>query len=426
MMWIKWRIAVLFGIMNALLLTGCGQKSAPEPVQETEMEVEIPVIFRVDPETNLSDNEQFVEDFNEAFAGQFKMEAEWLTESDSGYRSKLKQWNVLDQMPVLITDAGFDYDLYRILAENDRLVDLRPWMESSDFWMDAMNPDVLEDITEEDGSIYLAPLGSNIHTYAGIIYNEELLQSVGYDSFPETWEEFFTCLKKLKAAGITPLSLHGSGSYWAPMLIATAYLMSTEEGSDFLYTGFPDSYDNEAVRDMLLMLKELFEYTYEDALSIDFDQAAERFQNGEAAIIANGKWMFDSMTSENLQTMRFARFPGNVLMNSPRMAAWAVTTGYSEEITEGAAKALEFRIQCEQEDMQKLIDGGASNPLEASYVETVQMEHTVMPNYQLQWEQEIQNEFFTEYLAMYLQGEITVDNFILMMDQRVNVIQNRK
>ena len=70
MMWIKWRIAVLFCIVNALLLTGCGQKTASEPVQETEEEVVVPVVFRVDPETNLSDNEQFVEDYNEAFVGQ--------------------------------------------------------------------------------------------------------------------------------------------------------------------------------------------------------------------------------------------------------------------------------------------------------------------------------------------------------------------
>lgn len=423
---IKWKMAVLFCIINVLLLTGCGTETVSEPVQETEEEVAIPVVFRVDPDTNLSDNESFVKDFNEVFAGQYRMEAQWLTESDSGYRSKLKQWNVLDQMPVLITDVGFDYDFYRILAENDRLVDLRPWMEASDFWMEAMNPDVLEDITEEDGSIYLAPLGSSIHTYAGIIYNEEMLRSVGYKTFPETWEEFFVCLEKLQDAGITPLALHGSGSYWAPMLIATAYLMSTEEGREFLATSFPDSYENDSVRDMFLMLKKLFNYTFEDALSIGFDQAAERFRGGEAAIIANGKWMFDSMTPVNLQKMRFARFPGNVLMNAPRMSAWAVTAGYSDKITEGAVKALEFRIQREQEDMQALIAGRADNPLEASYVETVQQEHTVMPNYQLQWEQEIQNEFFTEYLTQYLQETITVDNLILMMNQRLNMIQNRK
>ena len=118
---IKWKMAVLFCIINVLLLTGCGTETVSEPVRETEEEVAIPVVFRVDPDTNLSDNESFVKDFNEVFAGQYRMEAQWLTESDSGYRSKLKQWNVLDQMPVLITDAGFDYDFYRILAETMKL-----------------------------------------------------------------------------------------------------------------------------------------------------------------------------------------------------------------------------------------------------------------------------------------------------------------
>lgn len=422
----RWKMILWLGLMHMLLLTGCSGQKVYEEAETENPEVVIPVTFRVDPVTNQSDNQQFVDDFNQAFAGQYRMEAQWLTESTSGYRNILKQWNVLDELPVLITDAGFDYDFYRNLAENGRLVDLRPWMEESDFWMDAMNTDVLADCTEEDGSIYLSPLGSSIHTYAGIIYNEEILRSAGYEQFPETWEEFFQCLADLKSAGITPLALHGSGTYWSPMLIATAYLYSTESGREFLVGEFPDSYQNEEMRDMFLMMKELYEYTFSDALEIDYDQAAERFEQGEAAMIANGKWMFDTMPENNLQTMRFAMYPGSVMMNAPRMSAWAVTEGYSEEVTEGAVKALEFRIQSEQHDMKALLTGAADSPLMESYVETVQQEHSVMPNYQLQWEQEIQNEFFTEYLPGYLQGDITIDNFLLMMDERVSVIRSKK
>lgn len=419
-------IIAMICFSGIILLNGCSGKENTEPQSQTEIETVIPVVFRVDPETNLSDNEPFVEEFNRTYAGQYRMEPEWLTESDNGYRNKLKQWNVLDEMPVLITDAGFDYDLYQIFRKNDRLINLRPWMEQSEFWMEAMNPDVLEEITEEDGSIYLSPLGSSIHTYAGIIYNEQLFHEAGIYDFPNTWDEFWECLEQLKDKGITPLALHGSGSYWVPMLFATAFLSGTEDGEQFLKESFPQSYQNGPVRDMFLMMKDMYEYTFEDALEIDYDQAAERFRNNQAAMIANGKWMFDSMTETNLRNMRFVRFPGMILMNSPRMGAWAVTEGYSEKITEGAIKALEFRILCEQRDMKKLIADGGSSPLEASYVYEVQQEHSIMPNYQLHWEQEIQNEFFTEFLPMFINGEITVDNFLLMMDERANVIQSRK
>ena len=39
-----------------------------------------------------------------------------------------------------------------------------------------MRKDILAQCVEEDGSIYLSPLSASIDTYAGIIYNEELLE----------------------------------------------------------------------------------------------------------------------------------------------------------------------------------------------------------------------------------------------------------
>lgn len=359
-------------LLSIFCMTACGGCESKQQVEEAQSEqqiVEIPVIFRADPTTNQSDNQNFVLEFNEAFADQYYMDAKWLTETTSGYRNKLKQWNALDEMPVLITDAGFDYDFYRMLAENDRLVDLRPWMEESDFWMDAMNEDVLADCTEEDGSIYLSPLGSSVHTYAGIIYNEELLRRAGYETFPTTWGEFWECLDSLEELGVTPLALHGSGSYWVPMLFASAYMYRTEEGREFLNQGFPESYQNEVMEDMLAMMRRIFTYSFADALDIDYDQAAQRFLNGEAAIIANGKWMFDGIPEEMRGQLRFAAFPEGIMMNSPRMGAWAVTAGYSEEVTEGAVKALEFRIKSEQEDMEEVLNGEESDLLAVSYGE---------------------------------------------------------
>lgn len=420
-LWTAWIFALC-----VCFLTGCGKGKEADWKETETAEVLLPVTFRVEPVTNQSDNQQFVEEFNREFEGQYQMEVQWLTESSSGYRNKLKQWNVLDEMPALITDAGFDYDFYRILVENKRLVDLRPWMEASDFWMEAMNADILEDCMEEDGCIYLSPLGSSVHSYAGIIYNEEMLRSVGYDTFPQTWDDLFDCMDALKEKGITPLALHGSGSYWVPMLFGSAYLMNSEEGKAFLMQGFPESYQEDCVKEMLEMVKRLYDYTFEDALELDYDDIAVRFCNEEAAMIANGKWMFDIMSEKNKERLRFSSFPGGVMMNAPRMSAWAAPVGYSEEVTEGAIKALEFRIHLEQRDAEALLNGTPENPLMASYIEAVKTVRTVMPNYQLQWEQELQNEFFTANMPGFLNGEYTAEKFISMMDEKVRQIQSKK
>lgn len=387
-------------------------------------EIMIPVIFRLDPSTGIADNATFVNEFNEAFDGQYYMSVDWLAESAGGYRNKLKQWNVLDEMPVLISDAGFDNDFYEVLIKDHRLVDLRPYMETSEFWMDVMNEDILADCTEDDGSIYLSPLASNLESFAGIIYNEDLLKQAGYDGIPKTWDEFFECLDALKNKGITPLALHGSGSYWVPMLFATAYLSGTEEGRIFLGEDFPQTYQKKCMEEMFLMMKKLYSYTFPDAVEIDFDTAGSRFINGEAAIIANGMWMFSSMKAHD--EMRFAMFPQQILMNSPRMSAWAVTAGHSEEVTLGAVKALEFRIQSEQETLRKMLEEKSDTQLEADYVEMAQKVEIIMPNYQMKWEQELQNEFFTENIPLFLNGTISVERLLEMMDRKVAEIENRK
>lgn len=189
---------------------------------------------------------------------------------------------------------------------------------------------------------------------------------------------------------------------------------------------FPESYQDDSVIEMFQMMKKLYDYTFEDALEIDYDQASKRFINGEAAIIANGYWMLWEIKDKVSDSMKFTAFPEGVLMNSPKMSAWAVTAGYDEEVTEAAIKALEFRIQCEQKDVQEMLENPPEDPLLASYVEAVKQVKTVMPNYQMKWEQEIQNEFFTQYMPEYLTGNKKIEEFIELLDDQVTTIRTRK
>lgn len=412
-------------LLIGFLFAGCStEKKSVEENQEEP--VKIPVVFRVDPATNVSNNLEFVEEFNSLYEGEYIVEVEWLTESTAGYRERLKQWNVLDEMPAVITDAGFDYDFYRLLVEEQRLVDLRPYMEHSPDWKATFRREILEECQEKDGSVYLSPLGSSIQSYAGIIYNKELLAQAGYEAFPETWEEFFTCLTKLEEQGITPLSLHGSGTYWVPMLLATSYIYGTEEGAKFLKEDFPESYENQSMYELLAVLTSMYEYTFEDAVEVEVDKAAERFLNGEAAIFANGYWMVEEMPEEVKNHMGFAPFPGNILMNSPRMSAWAVTVGYDEAVTQGAVKLLEYRSEREEKNTQRLYAKKNLNSLQMDYVEAVEQSEHVMPNYQMKWEQEIQTDFFNEYLPVYLKGEISAETLLTEMDNRLEAIRQEK
>ncbi len=60
-------------------------------------------------------------------------------------------------------------------------------------------------------------------------------------------------------------------------------------------------------------LKQLFDYTTEDALYTDFDISYENFFSGKAAMIPNGYWMMDQIPEEWTGKVRFSVFPGNKL-----------------------------------------------------------------------------------------------------------------
>lgn len=412
-------------LVTACLFTACS--STPQKdVEEKEKVTSIPVTFLINPATNLSENQEIAAGFNEQYKGEYEAEVEWLTESASGYREKLKQWNVLDEMPVIITDAGFDYDFYRLLVENKRLVNLRPYMDAIPEWKAAVKPEILKDCTEESGEIYLAPLGSEVKSYAGIIYNKELLRLAGYDRFPETWEEFWECLDALQKIGTVPISLHGSGSYWVPMLLATSYIYGTPAGKEFLNKDFPDSYQNPEMEEMMAMLDRLYEYTFDDAVEIDYDEAEERFCDGKAAIFANGYWMIEELPDNVKEKLQFSPFPGNILMNSPRMSAWAMTVGYDAKVTDGAAKLLAFRVQQDLEKTERLMSQEDLSAVENAYIDAVKKNAAVMPNYQMKWEQEIQNDFFTENLPGYLEGDMDAETLLKAMDERLEQIRAKK
>ena len=49
-----------------------------------------------------------------------------------------------------------------------------------------------------------------------------------------------------------------------------------------------------------------------------------------------------------------------------------------------------------------------------------------MPNYQLKWEQELQNDFFTENIPGFLDGEKDAGSFLREMDERLGEIRAKK
>lgn len=403
----------------AVLSTGCARETEETPAEEQE--VTIPMILTVDSSTGIKNEEKLVEAFNEAYEGVWQMEVDWIMETEEEYRQNLKRQNVTDTLPAVITDLRMLPSFYHMMIQDERIEDLSAWINEDEEWKAMIEPAVLEACSEEDGSIYLAPLSTAAFSCSGVFWNEELFAAAGISSFPQTWEEFWECCETLEAHGITPLALHTEGTAWAPMLFATAELAQSEEGATFMKELYPDSYQNACGIQLAETLKRLFEYTTEDALYTDFDVSYENFFSGKAAMIPNGYWMMDQIPEEWTGKVRFSPFPGNKLISSPETFGWAVVSGYSEEVKEGAVEFLKFRTKLNLEEKEELFSSSAEEliPAEQDYIKAYQENPQIVPNYQVKWNSILQEEVLGEALPLLTAGEISPEEFTELEDESI-------
>ena len=156
-------------------------------------------------------------------------------------------------------------------------------------WGNSMAPGVWQ-VYQYDGKQYGAPFDMGAITFW---YNKDLLAQVGYKSFPTTWAYFLTLVKKLKAAGITPIAL-GGGDKW-PAMHMWSYLAARLGGKpafDKLFSGkgagFTDPVFVKAGQTLadLAALK-----PFQDGfLGATFPDEAALVGNGKAAMELMGQW----------------------------------------------------------------------------------------------------------------------------------------
>jgi len=152
----------------------------------------------------------------------------------------------------------------------------------------------------------------------GIWYNKDLLAKVGYNNPPETWKDFIDCVKKLKAAGITPIAL-GEGDKWPGHFwwVYLAVRLGGKEAFDKATIG-GGSFNDEPFVKAGELLKELIDLKpfQEGFLAATYggDQAA-LMGNGKAAMELMGQWApaVQIGSSENKKgigdTLGFMSFP---------------------------------------------------------------------------------------------------------------------
>ena len=142
-----------------------------------------------------------------------------------------------------------------------------------------------------NGRVYGAPNDMGAITFW---YNKALLAKVGYRSFPTTWADFLTLVKKLKAAGITPIAL-GGGDKW-PAMHMWSYIALRLGGGQLFEDTFSgknkQGFSNPIFVKAAQMLADLAAlHPFQDGfLGATYNDEAALVGNGDAAMELMGQW----------------------------------------------------------------------------------------------------------------------------------------
>ena len=138
-------------------------------------------------------------------------------------------------------------------------------------------------------------------------------------------------------------------------------------------------------------------------------------------MIPNGYWMMDQIPEEWQDKVRFSSFPENKLISSPETFGWAIISGYSEEVKEGAAALFKLRTQMNMEEKEALFsqDPKTMIPAQRDYIQVYKNGPQLVPNYQVKWNSILQEETLGEILPELAQGKMTTEEFTQKEDESI-------
>lgn len=168
------------------------------------------------------------------------------------------------------------------------LEDITADLNADTAWRDNFAPGALG-VYSYQGKNYGVPWDMGM---VGFWYNKDLFQQAGIDATPTTWTEFLDVVQKLKAAGITPLSI-GEGDKWPGMhfwnYLATRLCGQAKFEAAMARTG---SFNDPCFVEAGAKLQELIalEPFQDGFLGATHDEMQATFGNGKTAMELSGQW----------------------------------------------------------------------------------------------------------------------------------------
>ncbi|TIX87737.1 ABC transporter substrate-binding protein [Rhizobium sp. P44RR-XXIV] len=155
-------------------------------------------------------------------------------------------------------------------------------------WADVLPKSIL-DLISYNGKVYLSP--SDAHGESWVFYSKDAFAKAGIAEEPKSWDEFFTALDKLKAAGLQPVAWGGQS--WQESKVFNMILL-TQVGIDGFLKIYVDKDKSDAsvdgVKKTLDILGKLRAYVDEGAADRNWNDATAMVITGKAGVQFMGDW----------------------------------------------------------------------------------------------------------------------------------------
>jgi raffinose/stachyose/melibiose transport system substrate-binding protein len=219
-----------------------------------------------------------------------------VVQHDQYHGSKFKTLAAANELPDLFMTNTMEL---RGTVKQNMLMDWTPVLEANPEWRDAFVPGLLNEVTvlERVWGIPRSLIANN-----AIYYNRDILASVGYDEFPSTWNGFMELAGELQAADYIPVAM-GNKAGWVAVSNFLEVLAHRTAGHDWFYSIKNDTgaaYTDPGFVRAIQLFQEFNDAGYfnDDVNSVDQNQAASYYYNGEAAMYASGSWGVSNIVRE--------------------------------------------------------------------------------------------------------------------------------
>lgn len=183
-----------------------------------------------------------------------------------------------------------------------------------------------------------------------VVYNEEAIKSVGYDTIPTTLDEFNTMCEKLRDAGITPISMHRVENWpLATINDFARYVAGDQDGFEKMLQGEnPFSEDKPFGKTIKMYTEWKANKFFEQEVYTDFGVAMDSVAYGKAAMMLFGSWVVPQIQGrvpegKDPSIIKFAPAPdfgnGRYVLAAPA-SNWSISK-FSDN-KEGARAFIEY------------------------------------------------------------------------------------